>query len=141
MRQIKLDRKTWLRGGVNIQVPSPGTTLEDAIAFDKWMYDESMLLRGDGLMCCIGQACSQLGVPLNTLRNAATVADIRKASLSFRPTEDEFLVPEEFIGDLAEGYLSKAYEINDDDSTTDVEKESALIELFAQMGIQAEFIK
>lgn len=130
MRTIKIDRKTWLRGGVNMMVPVEGMTVEEAReAGGDWLQEDSMLLRDDGLMCCIGQACSQLG----TLR----------AALEFKSTTDELereQTPEEFRTEEASARLSMAYSINDDEDTTDAEKEAALVPLFAEMNIQAEFI-
>lgn len=88
-----------------------------------------MLLRDDGLMCCIGQACKQLGVPDDKIRNQRTVAGL--------PARYQ---PAEFLGSWVTAPIAKAYGINDEEDTDDAHKEAALIPLFAEMGLLAEFI-
>ena len=133
---IRIDRSIWLRGTGNGELHR----------------------YADGMECCIGQACRQLGVPVYVLTGSTTVTDL----LAAVHNGHTLTVPPQFIVDnpdyqgqchecgheLAnDSELSKtqsatvelAYSVNDDQGTTDAEKEEALVPLFNDMGLDVEF--
>lgn len=136
MRSIKIDRLTWLRG-----------------------QDGSQLYRDeDKLMCCIGQALNQCGVPIDTLKGHGTVNDLIGIIVENEEAPKD-IVPTEFLDENDEAHdcncdhcesrtakfeevdlLGAMYSINDDKNTDDAFKESQLVPMFARIGLEAEFI-
>ena len=125
--KITINRTTWLRGDGN-----------------------GKLLDEHGMMCCIGQACEQLGVSRDDLLYNGAVADLINGGVN---------VPKQFStvdktalthkcgkcghedGQLKEkDTLLAAYEINDSRDTSDAYKEEALVPVFAQLGLAVEFV-
>ncbi len=91
-------------------------------------WQNSFLLRKDGKYCCLGQICLQEGVSKeNLLGLASPVTLLNTYQINTWLTEDT-------------GLMSVAMGINDNDETTDEEKEKTLIELFAKHEVTLTFI-
>ena len=104
----------------------------------KWLRGvdslQSRLLRDDGLMCCIGQVCSQLGVPDEKLFNITCARDIFTTGQSplTHPTGDGT--------NTDKAWVRLAYEVNDDVSIIDSVRERKLEALAAENGHSFEFV-
>lgn len=83
-----------------------------------------MLLRPDGLMCCLGFACRAAG---------ATAAHIRLAG--YDPRKDAGFRTNEIVGNI----VSDAVDINDAVMEDGI-REARLIKLFATEGITLSFV-
>jgi hypothetical protein len=98
----------------------------------KWLRGEylSLLLRpGDGMMCCIGQVCEQIGIDRRHLRNCGVVFNLPPGDMdNFRDS-----MGDEFRADAA-------YSINDDSHIPDDEREKMLAEHFGKFNHEIEFI-
>lgn len=106
-----ITRSTWLRGeGANL----------------------SKLLRPtDGKQCCLGQVALQCG---NTPKQILDIRTLFRAITEKSATFPEWLT----INDHSAAQI--AYDINDDQHTSDSEKEDALTRLFAANGQELMFI-
>lgn len=110
-----VDRKTWYRGKGS---------------------DESMLLRDDGMRCCIGFVGKQCGIDDNELQHATTVlSTVSSDSSGIHPSK----WPQWFRHGTA-GALSVAYSINDDSFITDTDREKKLVALFESHGDEIVFV-
>jgi hypothetical protein len=124
-----IDRKKWYRGH----------------------YQGSKLLRKDGLQCCVGQMCSQLGVPKVLMKDVGDVRDLIWATdndrqQKIRDALSNVLIQPQckstyFPYDWAPApWLRDAYGYNDDAGLTDEEREQHLIRLCEKNGHELQFI-
>lgn len=110
---ITIDRSIWRCGGNGKFRHGAGIT---------------SLLNSEGFMCCIGQACTQLGVEKELLFDKAVPAELSK--------HIDFLTSVTVIyGRKYDSQLTKsAMSINDDEELTPQEREKELVALFDRYG-------
>lgn len=102
---------------------------------------ESSLLNDDGNMCCLGFLGAAVGIPLDRLDGLASPSD------HLDHVSALVMWPKEFVPrNIDDGrsfcdseVTAKAVSINDDEDTTDSEKERDLIYLFDEVGIALTF--
>lgn len=109
--KFQVDRKIWWRGQ-----GSPG----------------SLLLRRDGKMCCVGFFCLASGLTKDDIIGRATIAP------DFRVLSDKEL--SKWCVELSPHVALGVYNTNDQKGLLDSAREEKLIELFAQLGHEVEFI-
>lgn len=114
-----IDRSKWRNGGISRFAKGQGRV---------------QLLNNEGSMCCLGQISKQLGCMSEDIIDIATPSiHIKGRSSRF----NELLLK----GYDQHSFLTKtAMKINDDNSTTSLEKESLLKELFKKEGHEIKFI-
>lgn len=111
-----LDKSKWLRGQATPE-------------------NESALLTSEGKQCCVGQWCSQVGIPDEALRFRGSVIQLNA---------EHMLKFKEAWGDQIDSWgtkLSGCYNINDNGYTTDDEKIERLRETLAGLGHELEVIE
>ncbi len=106
-----IDRKKWYRG--------KGST-------------ESSLLRPDGLQCCVGQMCSQLGCNDGTLLDIPAMHMLKLNPIIFDTLGYD-------INNMS-NWIDRAYGINDSMDISDTEREQKLTVLAQENGHELEFI-
>lgn len=124
-------------------------------------------MTGDDKMCCLGIYLEQLGVPRESMRGWSTSGEWQDAmkDLTAETAEHFWIMPEPlksnyegvrdaavkvsedapwlFTNDFAETDTELAGAmmiVNDDPNITDEEREKRLTEMFAEVGIEVEFI-
>jgi hypothetical protein len=113
------------------------------ITRSKWLRGEggvaSALLRHrDGKQCCVGQMCSQLGIPDDEIRNEKAVAPV---IYSVGPERIAPLVVRGVSGNWCQArWLDDAYSINDARDISDDARECSLRELLAPHGHELVFV-
>lgn len=100
---------------------------------------DSLLMRGDGSQCCVGQMCSQLGVRDADLLGRAISSDLPDLPDMGLATK-EALSPllDRFGRDLP--WVVSAYVVNDDAEIGDDEREPKLAAIAAAAGHELVFI-
>jgi len=92
----------------------------------------TMLLNGDGYMCCLGQIELQLGATEEIVARNYSPAEVGL---------DNILVERNYQGSrVCSAVAFGAMEINDDPGTTPTEKMELLKALFAEHGHEIEFV-
>jgi hypothetical protein len=121
MAKFRIRRKKWRCGDdSNPGVNSHGT-------------GKTRLLNEDGYMCCLGQCATQVGVRRDKIMEKPTPEDIQ--------FNDKRRIPVLTTFDGNDSQLSEhAMRINDDESTTLVEKERLLKRLFSKFHHELEFV-
>lgn len=84
-------------------------------------------------MCCIGQVCGQLGVPRDSLLDAASVQDLPELE---RPRE----LCVDGRQEVEALWVCQAYSTNDSQSITDDDREEQLTQTFGVAGHHIEFV-
>lgn len=110
-RRCVVDRKTWARGGIN---------------------GNARLLNNEGCKCCFGFLAEQVGITLASMRNESSPSCTHLSP----PSNIRFLLDEEG-GDKA--WVHEAMMVNDDEGILDGYRESELIRLFSENGIDLIF--
>lgn len=113
-----IDRAKWRTGGNNPNATGEGDTL---------------LLNDEGFMCCLGFRCHQMGIHKNDLLNKCTPVCL--SDLYNIPD----LIEEKSWGWDDSEFTSKAIEFNDSKFLTPEQREKAIIEHFATIGVTVEF--
>jgi hypothetical protein len=114
--KLVIDRNTWLRGEG---------------------CDDSFLLRpSDNKMCCLGFLSETCQVPLEAIESQQAPSDVPKIYRSFLP---KFLFREDDENDLS-GICLELMEANDDEYFGPKEREAQITQLFAENGIEVEFV-
>lgn len=136
--RIIIPRSSWRRGGGDIR------------SCEK--YGETKLLGyapdGSRMQCCLGHACSSLGVPDGHILNVGSPAGYASRRLSDQggivPAVHLLLVSTTYTrGNYTEAtnseFARKAIHINDDCGIEDKARERELRDLFATVGWELEF--
>lgn len=106
---------------------------------------DTLLLNGEGYMCCLGHVALQCGLASRAILNLGNYDDFM--SSTWYDAEFEQLSGA-LVGDATDDdarrralndFQMKAISINDDRSLSDSEREEALIELFASRGHSIRF--
>ena len=104
----------------------------------KWLRGvdsvDSRLLRDDGLMCCIGQICRQMGVPDEKLLDKSFARHV------FTTGQSPLTNPVSERTNVDHDWVKLAYKINDDVSIIDSFREQQLEALAAKNGHSFEFV-
>ena len=121
-KKFIIDRSKWRCGG---NTGNPGARGQGS----------TLLLNSEGYMCCLGQVCTQLGVPDQNLLDLMTPIHI----------EDDFISLPQAVG-LTDGgedensdFADEVMKVNDDGSLDDSTREQQLIDMFAEQGYTLEF--
>lgn len=116
MAKFTVDRLTWYRG--------------------KESYQSKLLLE-DGKRCCIGFVGQQCQVPDESMQGAAEINSLENDLQNVFPDwmTDGRRTPD---GNISE--ISKAYNVNDDNTIGDAEREASLKAIFERNGDEIEFI-
>lgn len=93
---------------------------------------DTRLLDEDGLMCCLGQACLQLGKDKGVLLNKYSPACVLN--------EPSYMVTQLHDKYLDSYFSNKAMEINDNETLSRTGRELALYMLGKEHGIAIKFI-
>jgi hypothetical protein len=96
---------------------------------------DSYLLKADGMKCCVGFVCLQLGLADTEIIGERTIHQV------LWNWEKETTKKFAIAGmDNSPSWLGQAYATNDDDTISDVQREERLKALFKQGGHQIEFV-
>lgn len=113
--KFTVDRKTWYRGN------GP---------------KESRLLRVDGMRCCLGHVGKQCGIVDEELLSKSVPPDVNNSVSKFPQwLQEPYRRPREDVSDMG-----NATDINDEETFSDVVRESKLKAIFAKNGDELEFI-
>jgi hypothetical protein len=116
--------------------------MEFVIDRSKWFRGQgpngSSLLRKDHTQCCVGQMCSQLGLPNTILLGESTVNGLFCDELVDGDLREK-LSPLADI-DAEKDWVEVAYTINDSRDIDDTEREKQLQELVAPHGHTLRFV-
>lgn len=124
--ELRIDRKKWVRGG----------------------NGETQLLNREGRMCCIGFLCRAVGLSKDEIERYPVVGDLIRS----RPQETDSqrnarIQSYQAAGILKAGkaprdpaWINRCYDLNDDGSIVDEERERKLIKTFAdKAGVTLKF--
>lgn len=115
-----IDRSKWRTGGDH----SDNTTGKG----------DTQLLNKQGFMCCLGFRCNQMGIPKKHLLQQGVPSHLA----------DLYDIPDLISGDDYDGwedtkFTDEAVRINDDEYITSKEREKAIKEHFATIGVIVQF--
>jgi hypothetical protein len=112
-----INRAKWRTGG-------------NSITFNKTGEGSTALLNKEGFMCCLGFRCHQMGIPKIYLLNVETPVFIA----------DDWNIPDLLNSHgKNSAFTAKAIKINDNIGITSEEREIAITEHFATIGVTVEF--
>ena len=95
---------------------------------------DTHLLNKQGFMCCLGFRCNQMGIPKKDLLDQPTPEHLAES----------YDIPDLIKGDDYDGwqdtkFTNEAIRINDDNCITSKEREKAIKEHFATIGVTVQF--
>lgn len=123
-RKLVIDRRIWLRG----EPSGEGIPWEDS----------SQLHRvKDGKMCCVGIYLHACGVPMDALSGIGAADSVLAENDENKTYVEEacWLIPSRPTDPA-----SQLYATNDDDQLAGFEREQIIEEIFAQHGVDVEFV-
>ena len=123
-RKFVIDRSKWRSGG-----PIEACRYPVGLGL-------TALLNEQGYMCCLGQVCEQLGVPVKQLLSRGGPSSLADTVIKRHPDLRGFLVDD---NGMDTDFATTAMLANDDLEQPAEVRESLLIDLFAEQGYTLEF--
>lgn len=135
-RKLTIDRQRWIRGqpGSQLLIDEPGITEIDSPAIPPG--------RNHGKMCCLGFAALELGYTPDEIRNRPSPKSVvdggHKDLFTLARLTEPYVEHPDFVNNT--NTCQTLMFTNDRTDISNAEREATLVRIFAELGIDVEFI-